>query len=51
VSNWWSHALQWVAALTVVSIGAVIFAAVSLMREAVLSLRIITLHFDNLDPD
>jgi len=51
VSNWWSHALQWVAALTVVGIGAVIFAAVSLVREAVLSLRIITLHFDNLDPD
>jgi len=51
VSNWWSHALQWVAALTVVGIGAVIFAAVSLVREAVLSLRIVDLHFDNLDPD
>ena len=51
VSNWWSHALQWVAALTVVGIGAVIFAAVSLVREALLSLRIISLHFDNLDPD
>lgn len=51
VSNWWSHALQGVAVLTVVGIGAVIFAAVSLVREAVLSLRIVDLHFDNLDPD
>lgn len=27
------------------------FAAVGLVREALLSLRISTLHFDNLDPD
>jgi len=52
VSNWWSHALQAVAVLTVVGICAVIFAATSLIREALLSLRVITIHFDELDkPD
>ena len=51
VSNWWSVALHGVAGLSVGGIGAVIFAALSLVREAVLSLRIIDLHFDNLDPD
>lgn len=51
VSNWWSNVLHWVATLTVLGIGAVVFAAVTLVREALLSLRIITLHFDNLDPD
>jgi len=42
---------SWLTPLTVVGIGAVIFAAVSLVQEALLSLRIINLHFDNLDPD
>ena len=51
VSNWWGGALHAVAVLTVGGIGAVIFAAVSLVREAVLSLRIIDLHFDNLGAD
>ena len=37
---------SWLTPLTVVGIGAVIFAAVSQVREALLSL-----HFDNLDPD
>lgn len=49
VSSWWAHALQWVAALTVVGIGAVIFAAISLAREAMLSLRVIARHFDQPD--
>lgn len=44
--------MQWVAVLTVVGIGAVIFAAFSLVREAILSLHIIAMHFDELDkPD
>ena len=51
VSNQWCHARQWAAALTVSGIGAVIFAAVSLAREAILSLRIIRIHFVDLDPD
>ena len=51
VSNWWSDALQVVAALTVLGVAAVIFAAISLMQEAMLSLRIIFLHFKNLDAD
>ncbi len=51
VSNWWAPTLQWVAALTAVGVGAVIFAAVSLALEALLSLRIITLHFDELESD
>ena len=51
VSGWWDDTRQWVAVLTVIGIAAVIFAAASLAREATLSLRIITLHFDELDDD
>ena len=51
VSGWWAQTLQWVAALTAVGAGAVVFAAVSLAREALLSLRIISMHFDELDSD
>ncbi|MCU7885741.1 MAG: DUF2721 domain-containing protein [Candidatus Thiodiazotropha sp. (ex Lucinoma annulata)] len=51
VSGWWDQTLHWVATMTVVGIGAVIFAAISLARESLLSLRIITLHFGRLDAD
>jgi len=52
ISIWWSHAQHWVAVLTVVGIIAVIFAAFSLVREALLSFRIVAMHFDELNkPD
>ncbi|MCU7815414.1 MAG: cation:proton antiporter [Candidatus Thiodiazotropha sp. (ex Rostrolucina anterorostrata)] len=51
VSGWWDQTLHWVATMTVVGIGAVIFAAISLARESLLSLRIIALHFGRLDAD
>jgi len=49
VASWWTHALQWVAVLTVTGVGAVIYAAYSLVREAMLSLRIVAMHFDEMD--
>lgn len=51
VSIWWSDVVQLVAVLTAVGVGAVIYAAVSLVKEAMLSLRNITLHFDTTDND
>ncbi|MCU7930240.1 MAG: DUF2721 domain-containing protein [Candidatus Thiodiazotropha sp. (ex Codakia rugifera)] len=51
VSGWWDQTLHWVTAMTVIGIGAVIFAAISLARESLLSLRIIALHFARLDAD
>ncbi|MES9851744.1 MAG: hypothetical protein ABW170_07930 [Candidatus Thiodiazotropha sp. L084R] len=51
MSVWWTQALSWVGVLTVAGIVAVIYASGNLAREAMLSLRIINLHFEELDGD
>lgn len=50
-ANWVPGVLDWVGALTVAGVGAVLFAAIGLAREARLSLRIIKLHFEQLNTD